>query len=99
MAVTPGLHTWSMETQLQLVDHHDPNPVDTRATRATRRTSSPAEAASDTERPATRPDWRIDDASKARGRAGIALARAALAQARQGRPITSDQRADHTTAA
>jgi len=112
-----------METQLQLVDHHDTNPVETPATRATQRSSGRAEtasgraeAASDTvianrrgsasdpspspsERAATRPDWRIDDASKARGRAGIALARAALAQARQGRPITSDQRVDHTTAA
>jgi len=88
-----------METQLQLVDHHDINPVETPATGTNRRTSSAAEATLDTERAATRPDWRIDDASKARGRAGIALARAALAQARLVRPITSDQRVDHTAAA
>ena len=105
-----------METQLQLVDHHDTNPVETPELGASQRASGRAKAASGTaeansgtsvtDAPTsrtdgadTRPDWRIDDASKVRGRAGIALARAALAQARLRRPIMSDQRVDHTTAA
>jgi hypothetical protein len=105
-----------METQLQLVNHHNTHPVETPELRASQRASGTAEANSGavgttpgtsvTDAPTsrsdgadTRPDWRIDDASKARGRAGIALARAALTQARLGRPITSDQRVDHTAAA
>lgn len=105
-----------METQLQLVDHHNTSPVETPELGASQRASGTAEANSGavgttpgtsvTDAPTslpegadTRPDWRIDDASKVRGRAGIALARAALAQARLRRPIMSDQRVDHTTAA
>lgn len=119
-----------METQLQLVDHHNTHPVETPELRASQRASGTAEAASGRAKAAsgtaeahsgavgttpggsvtdaptsrsdgadTRPDWRIDDASKVRGRAGIALARAALAQARLRRPVMSDQRVDHTTAA
>jgi hypothetical protein len=55
--------------------------------------------ADDTETTPSRPDWRIDDAAKARGRAGIALARAALAEARLTRPMPQHESADHTTAA
>ncbi|CAB4322651.1 MAG: hypothetical protein F2520_01920 [Actinobacteria bacterium] len=93
-----------METQLQLVDHHDTTPVEPPKTGTTAATpgtadTAPGTSASGTSAVGSRPDWRIDDASKARGRAGIALARAALAQARLARPISSDQRVDHTTAA
>lgn len=73
-----------METQLTLVDHHP----------TTARSGGPGTSGTAADDPIvsgsepSRPDWRLDDASRARGRAGIALAREALAMARRGRPTT-----------
>ena len=79
-----------METQLTLVDHHPttaaaggPGMSGTAADGPTVNGSEPP-----------RPDWRLDDASKARGRAGIALAREALAMARRGRPAVDTRPID-----
>lgn len=56
-----------------------------------------------TERPSHR-DWQLDDSTREAGRSGIALARAALEQARRARVVAEGSRAgqsgdDHTTAA
>ena len=43
--------------------------------------------------------WRIDDTTKAVGRSGLALAREALRQARQGAHTTANDDPAHATAA